>query len=107
MITINDAARYMGIDYYQGDEMVTANLQRAIASASSRLHGSVGKDVENYLPGDPRIDELLLIYAEESYDNHPGSAKQASAQNHLRDLYETQLRLELRRVKEESGGGGS
>jgi len=101
MISINSLAQYICIDYYEDDPVVTANLQRAIDSATYRLYGSVGRDVETYLPGDARIEELLLMYGEESYDDHTGSAKQASSQRHLRDLYESQLRLELRRAKEE------
>lgn len=106
MITVYQAAQYMGIDYYD-DEMVTVNLQRAVDSAPYRLHSSVGEAVEQYMPGDPRIEELLLMYAEESYDNHTGSAKADAAKRHLRDLYEDQLRLELRRKKEEAGGEDS
>ncbi len=108
MITINDVALYIGIDYYQGDEMVTANLQRAVASAPYRLYSTVGRDVEELMPGDPRIEELLLMYAEESYDNRQGgSAKQDAAKRHLRDTYEDELRLELRRAREQAAGGGS
>lgn len=105
MITIEQVAQYIGIDYYQGDAMVTANLQRAVNSAPYRLHSSVGEGVEEAFPDDPRIEELLLMYAEESYDNRVGNAKQDAAKRHLRDLYEDQLRLELRRAR--AGGGGS
>lgn len=105
MITIHDAAQHIGIDYL--DTMVTANLQKAVNSATYRLYGSVGRDVEEYLPDDPRIETLLLIYTEEAYDNHVGSAKQDAAKNHLRDLYELQLRLELKQAKEAAGGGGA
>lgn len=99
MVTIKDAAQHIGIDYLD-DEMTTANLQRALDSAIYRLYGSVGRDVESYMEGDPRIDQLVLIYTEEGYDNHPGSAKQDAAKNHLRDNLELQLRLELRTLKE-------
>ena len=99
MVTIKDAAQHIGIDYLD-DEMTTANLQRALDSAIYRLYGSVGRDVETYMVGDPRIDQLVLIYTEEGYDNHPGSAKQDAAKNHLRDNLELQLRLELRTLKE-------
>ena len=99
MVTVNDAAMYIGIDYLD-DEMTAANLRRALDSAIYRLYGAVGRDVEEYLDGDPRIDQLVLIYTEEAYDNHPGSAKQDAAKNHLRDNLELQLRLELRVLKE-------
>lgn len=100
MVTINDAAQHVGIDYLE-DEMTRANLQRALDSAIYRLYGSVGRDAEYYLDGDPRMNQLVLIYTEEIYDNHPGSAKQDSAKNHLRDNLELQLRLELRTLREE------
>lgn len=102
MVTINDAAQYIGIDYLD-DGMTAANLQRALDSAIYRLYGAVGRDVERYLAGDPRVDQLVLIYTEEGYDNHPGSAKQDAAKNHLRDNLELQLRLELRTLKESGG----
>lgn len=100
MVTVNDAAMYIGIDYLD-DEMTAANLQRALDSAIYRLYGAVGRDVETYLVDDPRVDQLVLIYTEEGYDNHPGSAKQDAAKNHLRDNLELQLRLELRNLKTE------
>ena len=99
MVSINEAAQHIGIDYLD-DEMVRANLGRALDSAIYRLYGAVGRDVEVYLEDDPRIDQLVLMYTEEAYDNHPGSAKQDAAKNHLRDILELQLRLELRTAKE-------
>ena len=100
MVTVNDAAMYIGIDYLD-DEMTAVNLRRALDSAIYRLYGAVGRDVETYLEGDPRVDQLVLIYTEEGYDNHPGSAKQDAAKNHLRDNLELQLRLELANLKAE------
>lgn len=102
MVTLNDAAMHIGIDYLD-DEMTRANLQRALNSATYRLYGAVGRDVETYLEGDPRVDQLVLIYTEEAYDNHPGSAKQDAAKNHLRDNLELQLLLELRALREAGG----
>ena len=102
MVTINDAAQHIGIDYLD-DGTTAANLQRALDSAIYRLYGAVGRDVETYLEGDPRVDQLVLIYTEEGYDNHPGSAKQDAAKNHLRDNLELQLRLELRTLRESGG----
>ena len=99
MVTIHEAAQHIGIDYLD-DEMTMANLQRALDSAIYRLYGAVGRDVETYLAGDPRAVQLVLIYTEEAYDNHPGSAKQDAAKNHLRENLELQLRLELRTLKE-------
>ena len=105
MVTIKEAAQYLGLDYLD-DEMTNANLQRALDSSIYRLYGSVGRDVETYMENDPRVDQLVLIYTEEAYDNHPGSAKQDAAKNHLRDNLELQLRLELRTLKEVGGGSG-
>ena len=102
MVTIQSAAMHIGIDYLD-DEMTAANLQRALDSAIYRLYGAIGRDVELYLEGDPRVDQLVLIYTEEAYDNHPGSAKQDAAKNHLRDALELQLLLELRALREEDG----
>ena len=102
MLTIHDAAQHIGIDYLD-DEMTLGNLQRALDAALYRLYGAVGRDVETYLEGDPRVDQLVLIYTEEGYDNHPGSAKQDAAKNHLRENLELQLRLELRILKEGDG----
>ena len=102
MVTITEAAEHIGIDYLD-DGMTAANLQRALDSAIYRLYGSVGRDVEAYLSGDPRVDQLVLIYTEEAYDNHPGSAKQDAAKNHLRDTLELQLRLELGAIKDMGG----
>ena len=102
MVTINEAAQHIGIDYLD-DGMTAANLQRALDSAIYRLYGAVGRDVETYLEGDPRVDQLVLIYTEEGYDNHPGSAKQDAAKNHLRDNLELQLKLELRILKDAGG----
>ena len=102
MVTIHEAAQYLGIDYLD-DGMTSANLGRALDSAIYRLFGAVGRDVETYLGDDPRVTQLVLIYTEEAYDNHPGSAKQDAAKNHLRDNLELQLRLELRTLKEGDG----
>ena len=102
MVTINEAAQHIGIDYLD-DGMTAANLQRALDTSIYRLYGAVGRDVETYLDGDPRVDQLVLIYTEEAYDNHPGSAKQDAAKNHLRDNLELQLRLELSALREAGG----
>ena len=102
MVTIKEAAEHIGIDYLD-DGMTSANLQRALDSALYRLYGAVGRDVDAYLADDPRVIQLVLIYTEEAYDNHPGSAKQDAAKNHLRDNLELQLKLELS-ILRESGG---
>lgn len=101
MPTIEEAFAYMGIDY--ADEVVTANVNRALKTAEAYLHGSVGADVETYLPDDARVSELVLIYADDLYSERGVSAKVSNATRQLVANTELQLRLELRRAKEASG----
>ena len=56
MVDIKAAAQHLGIDYAD-DPMVSANLQRAFMAAQYRLYGSVGYDVEDLMPDDPRVDQ--------------------------------------------------
>ena len=101
MPTIQDALFYLGIDYE--DEMVTANVRRALATATKRLHGAIGPDVLEYLPEDARVTELVLIYTREAYDADSLTDKARAALNHLKADLEPQLRLELRDAKETAG----
>lgn len=102
MPTIQDALYYLGIDYGD-DEMVTANVKRALATAISRLHGAIGPDVEKYLPEDSRAFELVLIYLREAYDADSLTDKAAAALNRIKADLEPQLRLGLRAAKEAAG----
>ena len=104
MVGINDVKAYLGIDYT--DEMVDTNVNRALQSAIRRMHGAIGSDVETYLPGDPRIDDLVLIYARESYDGSNLTEKERSALKQLRADLEPQRQLELRTAKAEAGVEG-
>jgi hypothetical protein len=101
MPTIDEALQHLGIDY--ADEMVTANVQRALASARRRVLGAVGDDVETYLPDDERVTQLVLLYTQENYDARDASAKEINARRRLTDDLELQLRLELRRAKAAAG----
>jgi hypothetical protein len=101
MPTIDEALQHLGIDY--ADEMVTANVQRALASARRRVLGAVGDDVETYLPDDERVEQLVLLYTQENYDARDASAKEINARRRLTDDLELQLRLELRRAKAAAG----
>ena len=98
--TLSDALAYMGIDY--ADDMVTANVTRALATAVQVLHGAVGEDVETYLPGDPRAAELVLIYTDDLYSERGVAAKVSGAPRRLVADMELQLRLELRREREKA-----
>lgn len=100
MLTVSDALAYMGIDY--ADDMVTANVTRALATAVQVLHGAVGEDVGTYLPDDPRVEELVLIYTDDLYSDRGVSAKVSGATRRLVADMELQLRLELRQAREEA-----
>ncbi len=101
MPTIEEAFAYIGIDY--ADEVVTTNVNRALKAATAHLHGSVGADVEVYLPDDARVSELVLIYTDDLYSERGVSAKVSNATRRLVANMELQLRQELRRKKEASG----
>lgn len=101
MPTIEDAKSYCGIDVL--DEMQQKNLQRALDTAEQIVLGAVGKDVETYLPGDARTAELILMYTDDLYSERGVSAKVSGATRRLAADMEQQLRLELRRAKEEAG----
>ncbi len=97
MPTIEEALNYLGIDY--PDDMVTANVTRALATAGQVVHGSIGDDVDVYLPDDPRVKELTLIYLDDLYSQRGVAAKVSGAVRRLVADMELQLRLELARVK--------
>lgn len=98
MPTIEEALIYLSIDY--ADEVVIANVTRALASAKQLVHGSVGEDVETLLPDDPRVKELVLLYTDDLYSNRGLTHKQIGSQRRLIADMEWQLRLELRQLRE-------
>lgn len=98
MPTIEDARAYLGIDY--ADDVTDKNLSRCLKTAQSVLHGAVGEDVEDFLPGDPRVEELQLIYAEDLYSQRGIAAKVSNATRRQVFDMEQQLRMELRTAKE-------
>ncbi len=98
MPTLQDALNHLGIDYE--DTVVSANVQRALNTAVKTMHGAVGVDVETYLPNDPRVDELVLIYTDDLYSERGVSAKVSNATRLLVNTMELQLRMELREAKE-------
>lgn len=102
MPTIGDVLAYLGIDY--ADEVVTKNVQRAMNAAQATLRGSIGDDVDTYLPGDQRVTELLMIYVDDLYSERGVSAKVSGATRQLVNTMEWQLRLELARAREAAGG---
>ncbi len=95
VVSVDEVLKYLGIDY--ADDMVTANIQRAIKTADFYLKGSIG---ENYPVEDPRSKELALIVVADLYDNR-GLTVSANVSTNTRKLVDDmslQLRLELRRA---------
>lgn len=99
MITVEQLAEFIPID--ETDELINANLSRAVEGAHAYLLGSVGADVEELLPGDSRIAALELRYARDLYNERSSSAKAAAAESRLVASMEHQLRLELRIARKE------
>lgn len=98
MPDLTDALDYMGIDY--ADYVVTKNVDRALRTAISVLRGSVGDDVEEHLADDPRVHELVLMYADDLYSDRGVSSKVSGATRRLTADMELQLRQELARARE-------
>ena len=103
MPTIEDVLAYLGIDY--ADDLVTRRVQSAMAAAKQTLLGSVGEDVEELLPDDPRVAELVKIYTDDLYSERGVSAKVSNATRMMVQTMELQLRMELVRAREAAGGG--
>ena len=102
MPSIEDVLAYLGIDY--ADEVVRRNVQSAMNTARQVLLGSIGADVETYLPDDPRVAELIKIYTDDLYSERGVSAKVSNATRQLVNTMEWQLRLELMAAREAAGG---
>lgn len=104
MVTLKDALLYLGYDEADmSDDVLSANVTRQMATAKQMLLGAVGKDVETYLPGDSRVDELQLIYLDDLHTNRGRSAKESNALRHSVHDMEQQLRIELAQAKEAAG----
>lgn len=99
MPTFEEALQYLAIDY--ADEVITANVKRALAAARKTVHGSVGDDVETLLAGDPRVKELILLYLDDLYSIRGLTNKAIGSTRRLVTDLEWQLRLELRQRRAE------
>lgn len=99
MPTREDLLTYMGYDITD-DEIVNKNADRALATAKQLVYGGVGDDVDKYLPGDSRVTELALIYAEDLYSQRGLSAKVSNATRLLVQDSVLQLQMELRKARE-------
>ena len=98
MPTYDDALKYLGIDY--ADELVQANVTRALAAAREVLEGAVGKDVWDLLPDDHRAAELVLIYLDDLYSDRGVSAKVSGATRRLVATMVLQLQLDVQAKRE-------
>lgn len=97
VVTVEDVKAYLGIDY--ADDMVNANITRAINTADAYLKGSIGT---NYPTEDPRVKELALIIVDDLYSNRGSQSTNITGNcKRLVDDMSLQLRLELRRVSHE------
>lgn len=105
MPTKEDVLAYLGIDY--ADEVVEKNVTKAMNAAWQTLLGSVGEDVETYLPNDPRVEQLVKDYTDDLYSERGVSAKVSNATRMMVSTMELQLRLELARAREKVVGGES
>lgn len=92
VVTIEEVKAYLGIDY--ADDMVNANIERAINTTNAYLKGSIGND---YPTDDPRAKELALIIISDLYDNRGLQSTISGNTRRLVDDLSLQLRLELRR----------
>ena len=92
VVNVDEVLAYLGIDY--SDDMVTANIERAIKTADAYLKGSIG---EGYPVEDPRAKELALIIISDLYDNRGLNSTVSGNTRRLVEDLSLQLRLELRR----------
>lgn len=101
MPSYEEALQHLGIDY--ADDMVTANVIRALNAAKAYLQGTVGEDVFDLLPDNPKVGRLVLTYLQDLYDERGTSAKAGNAKREMIHSMEWQLKLELARKREEVG----
>lgn len=101
MPSYEEALQHLGIDY--ADDMVTANVIRALNAAKAYLQGAVGEDVFDLLPDNPKVGRLVLTYLQDLYDERGTSAKAGNAKREMIHSMEWQLKLELARKREEVG----
>lgn len=98
LVTEEEALQHLGIDY--ADAVVSSIVNSKLQTAIKIMHGAIGDDAEMYLPDDPRIKELVLIYLDDLYSQRGLSAKVSGATRKLVADMELQLRTELRTAKE-------
>lgn len=100
MPTLEEALAYLGIDY--ADDMVSSNVQRALNAAVGVVKGAVGDDVIDSFPDNAKLRELILLHMADLYDQRNTTTLKGNAVNRrIVDSMEWQLKLELKRLKEE------
>lgn len=102
MVTYEEALVHLGIDYE--DEVNKKIVTQKLAAAIATLRGAVGADVEDIMPDDARVNELVTTYLDDLYSNRGVSAKVSGATRRLVQDMELQLRMELRRKRAEVAG---
>lgn len=101
MLTIDDALQHLGYD--EPDEVITRKVTAELDEAEAYLQGSVGMDVFDLLPDDPRVNILLKAYLDDLHDDRgTTSAKAGNAKREMIYSTETQLKMELVRAREEA-----
>ena len=101
MPTLEEALEYLGVDY--PDEMVSRNVQRALDAAVGVVKGAIGDDVLEHFPNSSKLRELILLHMADLYDERNTTTLKANAVNRrIIDSMEWQLKLELKRQKEDS-----
>ena len=97
-LSMQDILDYLAIDYT--DDRTTKVLNRTLKTAIKYLKGSIGED---YPVDDPRAKELALILIDDLYSNHDINDKVSGNTRRLIEDFILQLKLELKRKKDEEG----
>lgn len=100
-LTVDELLQHMGID--ERDAQIVANATSALDDAEAYLRSSIGDDVFELLPGEPKVTRLWKLYAQDLYDERSTSAKVGSAKREMVHSMEWQLRMELARAREATG----
>lgn len=95
-LTMDEIRDYQSIDYI--DERTNRVLERTLKVADKYLKGSIGED---YPVDDERAKELALIVIDDLYNTRGLNNKVSGTVRRLVDDFSLQLKLELRRSKEE------
>jgi hypothetical protein len=102
MLKIEDALAHLGYDVT--DDVITRRVTADLDEAEAYLQGAVGMDIFDLMPEDPRVNILLKAYLDDLHDNRgTTSAKAGNAKRDMILSIETQLKVELVRVREGVG----